>query len=442
MGGHAAVTVCGPRDGVAMRSGAFSLVFGLTLCVAPLASASGQEAGDASQELREALRVFMDCRSHFCDFDHFRREINFINYVRDRRDAQVHVLVTTRRTGGGGTEFTTAFIGQREFEAVDDSLLYLSSDTDTFDEVRAGLTRMISLGLVRYVARLPTAEQLEVVYEAPDTLQPTPQVDTDPWNFWIFRIRVGGNISGEERQRFFAGNGALSANRTTEDWKIDLWADGRYSEDEFELDDGNTLTSVERNMSTGAFVARSLGARWSAATIAVVEVSTFLNQDLGTLIGPAIEHNFFPYSESTRRAFTAVYALLFRSFDYEEETIFDKTSEVRFQHTFEIKYSARQPWGSSDIGVEVWAFVDDPSLHSAELSGWLNVRLFRGLELNLNGALERVKDQIYLPKEGASKEEILLRRKALGTNYRYRLTLSLSYTFGSIFSNVVNPRFR
>jgi hypothetical protein len=70
------------------------------------------------------------------------------------------------------------------------------------------------------------------------------------------------------------------------------------------------------------------------------------------------------------------------------------------------------------------------------------LRLFRGLELNLNGALERVKDQVYLPREGATEEEILLRRKALGTDYRYRLDLSLSYTFGSIFNNVVNPRFR
>jgi hypothetical protein len=424
-----------------MRSGAFSLVFGLTLCILSLASASGQETRDTAQESSEALRVFIDCRSHFCDFDHFRREITFVNYVRDRRDAHVHMLVTTQRTGGG-TEFTMAFIGQREFEAVDDSLLYFSSDTDTFDEVRAGLTQMISLGLVRYVARLPTAERLEVVHEPPDTLQPMPQADSDPWNFWILRIRVGGRISGEERQRFSSGNGALSANRTTEDWKIDLWADGSYSKDEFEFDDGSTLTSTARNMSTGAFVARSLGARWSAATLTLVEASTFLNLDLGTVIGTGIEHNFFPYSESTRRAFTAVYVLLFRSFDYEAETIFDKTSEIRFQHTFEIKYSARQPWGSSDIGLEVRAFVDDPSLHSAELSGSLNLRLFRGLELNLNGALERVKDQVYLPREGATEEEILLRRKALGTDYRYRLDLSLSYTFGSIFNNVVNPRFR
>jgi hypothetical protein len=266
-----------------MRSGAFSLVFGLTLCILSLASASGQETRDTAQESSEALRVFIDCRSHFCDFDHFRREITFVNYVRDRRDAHVHMLVTTQRTGGG-TEFTMAFIGQREFEAVDDSLLYFSSDTDTFDEVRAGLTQMISLGLVRYVARLPTAERLEVVHEPPDTLQPMPQADSDPWNFWILR----------------------------------------------EFDDGSTLTSTARNMSTGAFVARSLGARWSAATLTLVEASTFLNLDLGTVIGTGIEHNFFPYSESTRRAFTAVYVLLFRSFDYEAETIFDKTSEIRF----------------------------------------------------------------------------------------------------------------
>ena len=107
----------------------------------------------------------------------------------------------------------------------------------------------------------------------------------------------------------------------------------------------------------------------------------------------------------------------------------------------EFSYSLRQPWGSSNVGLEIRAFADDPSLHSIDLFGFLNFRLFRGLELNLNGSLERVKDQIYLPKGGASDQEILLRRRALGTDYRYRLNISFSYTFGSIYNNVVNPRF-
>jgi hypothetical protein len=93
-------------------------------------------AQQAGQEL--ALRVFLDC-DRGCDFDYLRREVNFVNYVRDRRDAQVHVLVTLRETGSGGREFTLDFIGLEEFEADDHVLLFASSGTDTDDERRRGL---------------------------------------------------------------------------------------------------------------------------------------------------------------------------------------------------------------------------------------------------------------------------------------------------------------
>ena len=37
----------------------------------------------------ETIRVFLDCRTR-CDFDHIRREIPYVAWVRDRQDAQVH----------------------------------------------------------------------------------------------------------------------------------------------------------------------------------------------------------------------------------------------------------------------------------------------------------------------------------------------------------------
>src|ERR1700737_5338717 len=58
------------------------------------------------------LRVFLDC--NFCDFDFMRTEINFVDYVRDRQDAQLHILVTNQPTGGGGNGFTGLFTGQEE----------------------------------------------------------------------------------------------------------------------------------------------------------------------------------------------------------------------------------------------------------------------------------------------------------------------------------------
>lgn len=410
----------------------------LFLAVPSLASAQEPAAGP-EQEF-SALRVFMDCRSHFCDFDHFRREISFVNYVRDRQDAQVHVLVTTRRTGAGGTEFTLALIGQQEFESVDDSLGYFSGQTDTFDEVRAGLTRTLKLGLVRYAARTPTAERLDVIYEAPEGAA-APQATDDPWNYWIFRFRVSGDLGGEELQSDFGGSGSISANRTTEDWKISLSLFGWYNEERFELADSTELTSVARELDASAFVVRSLGEHWSVGGIVEARSSTFTNHDLSFEAGPAIEYSVFPYTESTRRALTVIYAIELRHFDYKQITLFNRMRETRGSHLLEASYSVRQPFGSINTSLEGSAFLDDLSQHRLELSGRLDVRIVRGLSFEVGGRVIRTKDQIFLPREDIPDEEILLRRRELGTEYRYFLRFGLAYTFGSIFNNVVNPRF-
>src|SRR5687767_11073293 len=62
----------------------------------------------------EALRVFLDCDA--CDSNFLRTEITFVNYVRDRVGADVHVLVTTEPTAGGGTLYTIRFIGLDRFK--------------------------------------------------------------------------------------------------------------------------------------------------------------------------------------------------------------------------------------------------------------------------------------------------------------------------------------
>ena len=74
----------------------------------PILSQEAQIDLDALK--KQAPKVFIDCRR--CDIDFIRTEITFVNYVWDRREADIHVLVTTQSTGSGGTEYTMAFIGQ------------------------------------------------------------------------------------------------------------------------------------------------------------------------------------------------------------------------------------------------------------------------------------------------------------------------------------------
>jgi hypothetical protein len=71
----------------------------------------------------------------------------------------------------------------------------------------------------------------------------------------------------------------------------------------------------------------------------------------------------------------------------------------------------------------------------------INARLFKGFSFDMFCSLSLLRDQLYLSKGGATEEEILLRRRQLSTSYSYFMGIGLSYTFGSIFNNVVNPRF-
>jgi len=76
-----------------------------------------------------------------------------------------------------------------------------------------------------------------------------------------------------------------------------------------------------------------------------------------------------------------------------------------------------------------------------ELSGELSLRLFKGLSLTVNARYERIRDPLGLSKGELLLEEMLLRQRELATDYNYRFSIGLSDTFGSIYSNVVNPRF-
>ena len=170
--------------------------------------ARGQQP--AADTTSQALTVFLDCNARNCDFDHFRREITWVNWVRDRQDSQVHLLVTDQRTGGGGRRYTLDYIGQDGFAGVEKSLSYTSNPTDTDAEVRERLTQTIAVGLVQFVEATPLASRLRIVYEAP-AVAVVQREDGDPWNLWVFRLSFDGSLEGEELESSYGLRGSASA---------------------------------------------------------------------------------------------------------------------------------------------------------------------------------------------------------------------------------------
>ena len=397
----------------------------------------------------EALRVFLDCERFICDLDHLRREVEFINYVRNREDAQVHVLVTFERTGGGGAEYTFNFIGLAEHQARDDTLRYVSSQNDTDDETRTGITKVFKLGLMRYVARTPWGQLLDIAFEPPEgvagTVRQAAPVD-DPWNLWVFRISVSGELEGERRERQTSFDGSLRANRTTEDFKITSSLRGDRGDRRITVSEPDEpeeiVTSSTRAWDADATVVWSLGAQWSAGGSAAFTSDTRSNQNATIRVSPALEYNLFPYAESTRRQITFLYKIGVVSYDYNEITAFNKTSEVRPEHSLDVSAQFQQPWGEISASLENSSFLDDFTQHRIDLSSNIEIRIVRGVSLNFRASVARVKNQIYIPLADLDEDEILLGTQELGTDFEYGLDLGLSFNFGSAFNNVVNPRMR
>src|SRR5947207_4746737 len=313
-----------------------------TMCALAIPAAA-QNPPDTTRSAQDsALRVFFDCPEFQsgCDFDFMRTEITFVNWVRNREDADVHVLVTTQGTGGGGTEYTLTFIGLRRFAGQADTLRYFSAPNDTEDSKRKGVARTLKLGLVRFVAATPSGARLEIGYQAPQT-QATGKAPHDPWNYWVFNIETFTNLNGEKRQRFTYTSGSLTASRVTQTWKLSTSVSGNYNESRF-LDVpvtdslGNqtgtkTVKSISRGYSANQLVARSISSHWSLGGSVSARTSTFSNYDLLFDFAPGIEYDFYPYTQSTRRLLTLRYTVGPRFAHYTDTTIFNRTTETRFR---------------------------------------------------------------------------------------------------------------
>lgn len=412
----------------------------LLITLACLASADDARGQDATPGSAATVRVFIDCNNTPCDSEFFRTEITFVEHVRDRQTADVHLLMTGESTGSGGRVITFNFFGQGRFMGRDQVLKDTFVVAASNDDVRRGMVRVMSLGLVPYVLDTAAADRLKVTLTA-STRPVSQQPVDDPWNRWSLRINLNGNASGERSSQYAQFNTNFNANRTTEASKVNLNVNMNYRQSTYELPDGRTFVSPNRDYGTNGQYVKSLDAHWSAGVRANWSSSTFNNNNFTWFAGPAIEWDFFPYSESTRRLLTFNYSVGVRAWDYQQETIYGKLEETRATQALGTTISLRQRWGTVGTTVEMASFIPDVAKNHVNVYGNLSLNLIKGLSLNLNTSIDSLRDQITLPRAEATNEEVLVNQRQLATSYRYFVYFGISYTFGSIFSPIVNPRF-
>jgi len=410
-------------------------IFSLFLICFFTENTKAQELNTETDSLRKnAVRLFIDCQH--CDMDYIRREIPYVNYVRDVKEAQVYVLETRQSTGSGGREYTFNFLGQKKFEGMNDTLVYASRPDDPRDHIREGRTQMLRMGLMRYVAKTPIFEEVQIRHTGRSGLAEV----IDKWNYWVFELETRPRFELEESLKEMSFRNSVSATKITPEWKIEMDFNQRFTRTKYNFED-TTYTEDKSSKSLDNLIVKSIDEHWSAGAAFDISASTFQNTRLNYEIYPSIEYNIFPYSQSTRRQLRLLYGIGYIYKKYNDTTIYNKIEENLFGQKLEIAYQVQEKWGSVNVSLEGSNYFYDFSKNKIALEGFVNIRITKGLSLSVFGSVGRIHDQLSLIKGEVSEADILLQLRELASEYSIDGGIGLTYTFGSIYSNIVNPRF-
>jgi len=395
----------------------------------------GQEPEQLTDSLRkDAVRLFIDC--DYCDMNYIRREIPYVNYVRDVREAQLYLRETRQNTGSGGREYSYFFTGQYEFEGLTDTLIYLSRPDDPRDQTREGSTNMIKMGLMRYVARTPISKEVDIRH----TGHVQEEEVSDNWDNWVFELETRPRFESEESLKQFTFWNSFKANKITPYWKIENDFDHQLTRTKYIYDD-STHISDKTQIKFENLTVKSLGEHWSTGVTTELLTSTFSNMKFNAEIFPSIEYNLFPYSESTHHQMRFLYGIGPSVNYYNDTTIYHKIQETLGKQQLKIAYQVQEKWGSINVSIEGSNYLHDFTKNRLELEGSINVRVVKGLSFSIRGRVARIRDQLSLVGEELSEADILLQLQEMASGYNVDGGLAITYTFGSIFNNVVNPRF-
>jgi hypothetical protein len=422
----------------------FSIMLFLALSSGIVNAQGDISASDTTR--KNAIRLFIDCQR--CDMNYIKEQMPYINYVRDTREAQVYLLVTGQSTGSGGQEYTIFYSGQQEFAGMKDTLTYNANPDATQDITRTGLTNTMALGLMRYVARTSIKNDVKVSFQG--ARQEDPAQVADNWNYWVFSLETRPEFRLEKSQQQYQWFNLISVNRVTPEWKLQNNFIQSYEKNTFIQQEEDTITGImteektvgiRKSWTFNNLTVKSLTDHWSAGLRASVLSSSYNNLDLQVRVAPSVEYDIFPYSVSNQKQLRVLYGIGYVYNKYIDITIYDKTQEKLFEHTLDIALQVQQKWGSANMAFGYAAYLNDFSKNKVSLDANVRIRILKGLSLDLNGAVSFIHNQIQLAKGDPSSEDMFLRLAELETNYRYEGSVGLTYTFGSIYNNVVNPRF-
>jgi hypothetical protein len=356
------------------------------------------------------------------------------------------VLITSLRNGSGGRQYQVIFYGQNSFKTYRDTLKFITGPNATDFEIRESMVKHLMLGLAPLVAKTEQAEKVTITMKTtdkPDTISKT-KLEKDKWNYWLFRVGANGELSMDKVYKSSNLRGNFRINRTTDDLKVSFGFFGGREKSSYEYDtDTGPLEVVVKNTnySFEHSLVKSINSNWSYGYIMTYLNNTFNNYRSNVSWIPQIEYSFFPYKDVNTRFITLRYGIGSQHNNYYDTTIYLKNKELLWIHKLELNVSYNQKWGTINTGIQYKNYFHNWRINNLGLAAQMEVRVGGGLFVYFFIFGSLVHDQIYLPLEGATTEEVLSRRRQLQSSYNFESFFGINYRFGTKLNNFVNPRF-
>jgi hypothetical protein len=399
---------------------------------------------NADTKIKSKVKIYLDCnRPWLCDEEFLRTELKMVDYVRDRFLSDVQVISNVQFSGGGGEQNMLVFLGQNAFNGTSDTLRYFNNPTNTDDEKRRKMLQYLKIGLMRYIAQSPIGEQIAIDFkennEDKDKQASSPQ--KDPWNYWQFSISTSGYFNGDNNYQQQDINMNTSANRETEKSRVNFDIFNNLSRQTITVNNEKVNIKTDRQGMNFSFV-KKVNEHFGFGLSSEAQRSVFDNIDTRIEATPRIEYSFTPYKNFNTERLVLQYSIGPQYSNYQDSTLYDRTQEMLMTQKLGIIGSFTKPWGSLNGGVFWSNYFHDFNKNNLFIGLGISWRIFKGFQFGLGGNFQFIRDQISLPKQGASRDDVLTRRRLIATSYSYFGGVGFSYRFGSIYNSQVNPTFK
>lgn len=388
------------------------------------------------------LKLYVACGEANCDFNYIRQQIPVTNFVRDRRESDIHILISAHSSANGGEKYDVLFFGQNEWINKNDSFYFFTLPNSSEDAVRKQLVKIIQAGLIPYLAKTGQINKLNFEFEKDNDAGPV--AVSDKWNNWVFSIGGRARFSGDKNytEKNLSYNG--TAGRITEDSKLQLSFFNSAHRNSYTIDDDTAKTFLKtRNdyMEAEQEYVKSISPKWSWAIETAFRKSSYDNLKSSLSASAGFEYNIFPYKISSSKFFAIRGTIEAAKRNYLEETIYFKKQELLLSVNLGTYIYFTQPWGSISSSITWYNYLHNFSKNNLSMDANLELKIIKGISINFYATASLINDQLSLARQGASSQEVLLKLKALATNFNYYTGIGINYKFGSKFNNFVNPRF-